>query len=170
MKAGKPTRKKLKKLPGNVWREKASEPGTGNLRRARQEGDLDRLSDFFQQSRNPTAAWLFWSLAKRWDMPVPEPIAAEIDRFADAVAEMALAALDGDESIVINGDTVGTLWDTQARGQGSTPIAVELKLWDRDLQIGLRVFELRKITGTKDEAFEIAAEEFGISASSADHI
>lgn len=169
MKSGKPARKKAQKMPGNAWREKASQPGTGNLRRARQEGDLDRLRDFFEQSHNPAAAWLCMSLARRWDMPVPGSIAAEIDRFADAIAERALAALDGDQGVVFNGDTVGALWDAQKKGQGSTPVAEQLKLWDRDLQIGLRVFELRK-TQSKDEAFENAADEFGISASSADHI
>lgn len=170
MKAGKPTRKRAKKISGNAWEQKAAQPSTGNLRRAKLEGDLRLLSDFFVESRNPAAAWLCWSLGQQWALPVSEPINAEIIRFAAAIAEKAISALDGNEDVVITGDSVSALWDTKKRRQGSTHIAEELRLWARNREIAWRVHELRKVTSSKDEAFEIAAKEFGISESSADHI
>ncbi|OYU88210.1 MAG: hypothetical protein CFE29_17895 [Bradyrhizobiaceae bacterium PARB1] len=170
MKARKPARKRAKKTTGHTWREKVAQPSTGNLRRAKLQGDLRQLSDFFVESRNPAAAWLCWSLGQQWGLPVSEPITAEINRFAAAIAEKAISALDGNQDVVITGDLVGALWDTKTRRQGSTPIAEELRLWDRNIEIAWRVHELRKVTSSKDEAFEIAAREFGISESSADHI
>jgi hypothetical protein len=170
MKARKPARKRVKKPTGHTWKEKVAQPSTGNLRSAKLQGELRQLSDFFEESHNPAAAWLCWSLGQTWGLPVPGPIAAEINRFAAAIAEKSISALDGDEDVVITGDLVGALWDTKKRRQGSTPIAEELRLWDRNIEIAWRVYELRKITSSKDEAFEIAAREFGISESSADHI
>lgn len=158
-----------------TWTERADQKPEGNIRRAVMRGDLERLSSLFQETGNSAAAWLCWHLAQKWQMPAPAPVADEINRFAGQIAALAIEALDGNARTVIDADAVAALWDTSPHHasdgsrRGSTGLAEQLLVWDRDIAIALRVYELRKEL-TKDEACEKAAEEMGVGFHTADRI
>ena len=162
--------------PFATWAEKAEQEPTGNIRRAMMHGDLVRLSDLFKDTGNPAAAWLCWHLAQKWQMPAPQPVADEINRFAEKIGTLAIKALDGDPETVISTEVVAPFWDTSPKRakdgsrRGSTSIAEQLLLWERDSALALRVYELRKDGLTKDAAVEKAREETGISFDNADRI
>lgn len=158
------------------WAERANQTPEGNIRRAMMRGDLDRLSTLFQEDGNPAAAWVCWHLAQRWPMPVPQPVADEINRFAGQIAALAIGALDGNARTVIDADTIASLWDASPGNakdgtrRGSTGIAEQLRLWDRDIMVALRVHELRRDGLSKNAACEIAGTELGVGSHNADRI
>jgi hypothetical protein len=159
-----------------TWAKRANQKPEGNIRRAVMRGDLNILAGLFQETKNPAAAWLCWHLAQRWQMPAPQPVADEINRFAGQIAALSIAALDGDARTVIDADTIAALWDTSPRSakdgtrRGTTGLAEKLRIWDRDIDLALRVFELRNKGCPKKAASEIAAGEFGVGADNADRI
>jgi hypothetical protein len=159
-----------------MWAEKVDLEPTGNLRLAMMRGDLAALSVLFQESSNPAAAWLCWHLAQKWQMPAPQPVADAVNRFAEQIATLAIQALDGDARTVIDGDVVAALWDTSPKDakdgsrRGSTGLAEQLRLWDRDTKIALRAYELRKDGLTKEAAHEKVSEEMKIGVHSVDGI
>jgi hypothetical protein len=69
-----------------------------------------------------------------------------------------------------------TLWDTSPKGskdksrRGATGLAEKLRLWERDIEIAFRVYELRKSDLTKDAACEKVSSEMGIGFHSVDSI
>jgi hypothetical protein len=167
-----------------TWTERANQKPEGNIRLAMMRGDLARLSSFFEETRNPAAAWLCWHLAEKWQLPAPLLVTQEINRFSAEIAALAIEALDGNKATVIEPAKVASFWDVSPKNsknksrRGKTPLAEELRLWDRNIAIAVRVHILRKSASkhdprkkmSKDEAFEIAAEEYGISPESVDQI
>lgn len=159
-----------------TWIERFNQKPEGNIRRAMMRGDLNRLSALFQETRNSAAAWLCWHLAQRWQMPVPAPVADEVNRFAEQIAALAISALDGNKETIINADVVGALWDSSPKiakdksRRGSTSIAEQLLIWERDSALAHAVYELRKSGLTKDEAVEKARKGTGIKFDNADRI
>lgn len=158
-----------------TWAERSNQKPEGNLRRSVMRGDLNRLSTLFQETGNSAAAWLCWHLAQKWQMPAPAAVADEINRFAGQIAALAISALDGNARTVIDADTIATLWDTSPRNakdgtrRGSTHLAEKLRVWDRDITLALRVYDLRKGL-TKDKAVEEARKRTGIKFDNADRI
>lgn len=159
----------------STWAERSSQTAEGNIRRSMMHGDLNRLDALFRDTRNPAAAWLCWHLAQRWEMPAPQSVRDEINRFAEQIAALAIEALDGNARTVIDADTVATLWDTSPKHakdgtrRGTTGLAEQLLLWDRDITIALRVYELRKGL-PRVEACEAVAEAMGIGFHTVDGI
>jgi hypothetical protein len=88
-----------------MWAEKVDLEPTGNIRLAMMRGDLRALSTLFQNTANPAAAWLCWHLAQKWQMPAPQPVADEINRFAEKIANLAIQALDGDARTARQGNS-----------------------------------------------------------------
>lgn len=166
----------MKFYPFETWAGKAEQEPTGNIRRGMMQGDLVRLSNLFKDTGNPAAAWLCWHLAQKWQMPAPQEVANEINRFAEKIGALAIKALDGDSETVISAEVVAPFWDTSPKRakdgsrRGSTSIAEQLLLWERDSALALRIYELRKGGLTKDEAVEKACEKTGISFDNADRI
>lgn len=159
-----------------TWTQRADQKPEGNLRRALMGSDLNRLSALFQETGNVAAAWLCWHLAQRWQMPAPQPVADEINRFAEQIAVLAIEALDGNAYAVIDANTVAALWDTSPSGakdgtrRGSTGLAEQIRIWDRDFKVALRVYELRSEGLTNEEACEAVAKEMGVGEHNADRI
>jgi hypothetical protein len=91
-------------------------------------------------------------------MPAPQLVADEINRFTERIANLAIEALDGNARTVIDGEAVAALWDTSTKKakdgtkRGSTGLAEQLRLWDRDIEIALRAYNLRKSGLPKEEA------------------
>lgn len=147
-----------------TWAEKVDLEPIGNIRLGMMKGDLSSLSTLFHESKNPAAAWLCWYLAQKWQMPAPQPVADEINRFAEKIAKLAIEALDGNAETVINAAVAGALWDTspkKAKGEtrrGLTGLAEQLLLSERDFSIAFRVHELRKRL-PEDKAVEEFIEE-----------
>lgn len=159
-----------------TWAERAEQKPEGNIRRSMMRGDLNRLSALFQETGNVAAAWLCWHLAQKWQMPVPAPVADEINRFAGQIAALAIEALDGNERTMIDADTIAELWDTSPSNakdgtrRGSTGLAEQLRVWDRDIAVAMRVYELRSEGLTKNAACEKVFKEMGVGAHNADRI
>ena len=71
---------------------------------------------------------------------------------------------------------VAALWDTspkKAKGEsrrGATGLAEQLRLWDRNIDIALRAYNLRKSGLTKEAAHEKVSEEMKIGVHSVDGI
>ncbi|MEH2498950.1 hypothetical protein V1294_005429 [Bradyrhizobium sp. AZCC 1678] len=51
--------------------------------------EIAEMTDFFERTKNPAAAWRAYSLAQIYTRPVPRVIQAEVDRFAACVSEAA---------------------------------------------------------------------------------
>ncbi|WP_038935953.1 hypothetical protein [Bradyrhizobium japonicum] len=74
------------------------------------ELELSELAGIFHETRNPAAAWLAFHLAKKHDLPVPEIVANEIERFAAEVSKPLLAAWNGDGRAKITTKDITTAW------------------------------------------------------------
>lgn len=48
--------------------------------------EISHLTEYFNQTKNPAAAWHVFSLCQKYRKPVPEEVTAEIVRFADGIA------------------------------------------------------------------------------------
>lgn len=159
-----------------TWAERSKHKPEGNIRRAVMRGDLNRLSALFQETGNVAAAWLCWHLAQKWLMPAPAPVADEVNRFAGQIAALAIEALDGNARTVIDADTIATLWDSSPKlakdgtRRGSTVLAEQLCIWERDIALALAVYELRKSPMSKDDAVEKARKGTGLKFDNADRI
>lgn len=84
--------------------------------------EIADLTELFDRTKNPAAAWRAYSLARQANRPVPESIAAEIDRFAHgiaAVAERAMTAEPTAAPIQFRSEEIGALW----RNGTENPIA-----------------------------------------------
>ncbi|WP_210164658.1 hypothetical protein [Afipia birgiae] len=159
-----------------MWAERADQKPEGNIRRSVMRGDLNALSSFFEETGNSAAAWLCWHLAQKWQMPAPAAVADEINRFAGQIAALAIEALDGNARTVIDGDAVAALWAVSpgrakdGTRRGSTGLAEQLRIWDRDIAVAIRVHELRSAGATKEAALETVNEEMGVGVHNADRI
>jgi hypothetical protein len=159
-----------------TWAEKVDVEPTGNLCLALMKGNLTSLSTLFKDTKNPAAAWLCWYLAQKWQLPAPKPVADAINRFAEQIANLAIQALDGDARTVISGDVAGALWDTSPKDskgdsrRGKTGLAEQLRLWERDIKIALRAYELREGGLPKEAAHKKVSEEMKIGIHSVDII
>ncbi|WP_316233388.1 hypothetical protein [Bradyrhizobium sp. SZCCHNPS2010] len=158
-----------------TWAERAGQKPEGDIRRAIMRGDLDRLSALFEETGNPAAAWLCWQLARKWQMPAPQAVAEEINRFADRLAALAIEALDGNARTVIDANAVASLWHVSPKAskgktrRGATGLAEQLRLWDRDITVALRVHELRSRMPKKD-ALDVVSREMGIGSDNVNRI
>lgn len=123
------------------WRQrlKAGKP-IGDFGEARARGELAALSSFFAETKNTSAAWLCWYLARKLHLTPPEAVCQEVDRFAAAIAEIAAAALDGDTKSTINDKLVARLWSPR---NPSGRFSEKLLHWRRDVDVAQRVYELR---------------------------
>jgi len=59
------------------------------------DSEIDSVTEYFDRTKNPAAAWHVFSMCQKYRKPVPKSIMAEIVRFADGIAtetEKAIAA------------------------------------------------------------------------------
>ncbi|MBR0982251.1 hypothetical protein JQ554_09390 [Bradyrhizobium diazoefficiens] len=96
-----------------------------------QELELTELAGVFHATHNPAAAWLAFHLAKKHNLPVPEIVANEIERFAAEVSKPLIAAWDGDGRARITTKDITTAWGC---GRG-TKLAQALRLSRRAASI-----------------------------------
>lgn len=89
---------------------------------------MSELASIFRETQNPAAAWLAFHLAKENNLPVPDIVAAEIDRFAAEVSKPLLAAWNGDQLAKITTKGITEAWGS---GRGMKP-AQDLRRSRRD--------------------------------------
>lgn len=150
-----------------TWVQKInSKRPEGNLILAQAEADLTRWVACFEETRNPAAAWLCWHLANKWQLPVPAIIGAEIERFSEGIADLAVQAL-ADNKAAISPRIVGELWappeksakDATRRG---ARLGERLHVWNSDLEIAEHVHELKQRM-SQNKAIETVADEMSMS-------
>lgn len=82
--------------------------------------EIELMAEIFKRDRDPAAAWRAFFLARKYGLELPEPINAEIDRFAEAVGSIADRAYSGDFAAAIDAETVGKIWKgNKGRDAGS---------------------------------------------------
>ncbi|ABD08003.1 hypothetical protein RPB_3307 [Rhodopseudomonas palustris HaA2] len=126
--------------------------------------EIENLTDYFNRTSNPAAAWRVFSLCRKTDRPVPAVITAEIDRFAEGVAdaaEQAMMAEVGAKPVQFRPAELGKLWRGPCKGN---PVGAMQDEW-RDYQIYWAVRGLVN-NGTKvGDAQEAVAKRKGVGLS-----
>lgn len=131
------------------------------------EYHLKHLTEFFRESGNVAAAWRGWHIARKWGFDVPEIIAAEVDRFATAIAEITDRALAGDKRASLDSETVAMIWAGNKRAKdgtrrGKKEPAGELYEWNRNLDVIVDVYLKRKSGMSASDAYRSTATEMGM--------
>lgn len=102
--------------------------------------ELNELAGIFFETKNPAAAWLAFHLARQYDLPVPDIVSAEIDRFAAEISAPLIRAWNGDGRATITTKEITNAWGC---GRGSR-FAQTLRLSRRAAQIVVEYWQ--KIT------------------------
>lgn len=124
-----------------------------------QELELSELTGIFLETCNPAAAWLAYHLARKHNLPVPDIITAEIDRFAAEVAKPALAAWQGDRRAKIEAKAVAQAWGCT---RGKEP-AEGLLLSRRNSDIVCDYWERLRDGSRPTDALAVLADEYNLS-------
>lgn len=137
------------------------------------EYEIMELTHIWKGTGNPAAAWRAFHLARSNRIEVPAPVAAEIDRFAEAVT----APLNTDRDTITK-DSVAVAWGIK---KGHKP-AMELRGDLRDLEIYMAFWQFRRGERTtrsdyrelgqmdRGEALAAVAADFGMSQKTAEEI
>ena len=56
--------------------------------------EIANVTEYFNQTKNPAAAWHVFSLCQKANRPVPDSVMAEIVRFADGIAAETTEAIN----------------------------------------------------------------------------
>lgn len=124
----------------------------------REESRVGHLATFFLQTGNVAAAWACWHMARTHGLPVPDVVAAEVDRFAAAIAGVVDSAIAGDHDARLDGRTVARLWGGEGSGRGRNEPAGGVADWERDIAIMLDVLSLRDGGATEASAVSSVAD------------
>lgn len=95
--------------------------------------EIADMTEFFERTKNPAAAWRVFHLARKHNRAIPESIAVEIDRFALGVSSMTEKAIFAGVSghpIRFRAEELYELW----RNDQDNPIGAIQREW-RDYRI-----------------------------------
>lgn len=123
------------------------------------------LADLYRDTGNVAAAWTCWHVARAHGLPVPQAVAAEIDRFAQAIAGVIESATAGDRDARLDGRTIARLWAGEAGGRGKNEPAGAVADWQRDLAASVDVIRRRDGGETEASAVTSVAHARGMSES-----
>lgn len=123
------------------------------------ELDITTLTGVFVSGGNPAAAWAAYHLARRNGLPIPESVAAEIDRFAAILAAPALAAWNGNDQAQITAKSVTDAWGIE-RGKNPTR---DLRLVRRNADIFVEYWEHIRSGKNDCDAVDEVMEKFALS-------
>lgn len=58
------------------------------------DSEIESVTDYFNRTKNPAAAWHVFSLCQKARKPVPDSVMAEVVRFADGIATETTEAIN----------------------------------------------------------------------------
>ncbi|RTL63877.1 MAG: hypothetical protein EKK42_27010 [Pseudonocardiaceae bacterium] len=58
------------------------------------DSEINSVTEYFERTKNPAAAWHVLSLCHKYRKPVPKSVMAEVVRFADGIAAQTTEAID----------------------------------------------------------------------------
>lgn len=113
----------------------------------------------FEREGDASAAWRAFFLARRYGCEIPESINAEIDRFAEAVGDIANRAHQGDARATIDNETVGKIWKNHnPRDAGGATFRAR-----RAYDIAVSIEKLRRVGFTSAHAVSVICKRHGVS-------
>ena len=126
---------------------------------------VSHLAGLYRETGNVAAAWTSFHVARSYGIPVPDAVAAEVERFAAAIAGVVDSAMAGDRDARLDSRTVARLWAGETAGRGKNEPAGSVAEWQRDIAAAVDVIRTRNGGATEASAVVSVADARNMSES-----
>ena len=131
-----------------------------------QELELKEIVSVFRDAKAPAAAWVAYRYARDHGLPVPDIVAAEIDRFVAEITTPLLAAWNGDRESKLRAGDITKAFGC-ARGKD---LAEPLAISRRDVGIYLDFWDGRRAEWPRNEVLEAIRLDRNLSPEAVENI